>query len=84
MCCCFVQRRENIEAKISDPSELLLFGHVFLLMDVLASVTGLGKREFGALSVLFVVLKQPRRRRCNSEETLFGLDRSLDRSQLIL
>ena len=38
---------------------------LFSLLDVLASVIGLGKRELGALSCA-VFLKQPRGRRCNS------------------
>ena len=51
-----------------------LFGHAFLL-DVLASVIGLGKREFEALScAIFVVLKQPGGWRCNSEDDIILIE----------
>ena len=47
LCFCFVQRREIMEVNVLVSQSFVLLGIVFLL-DVLASVFGLGKRELGA------------------------------------
>ena len=63
---------ESYNLKFQIPRSFFLFEHVFLL-DVLASIIDLGKREFGALSVLFCCVEAARR-----EATLFLIDGLLE------
>ena len=74
LCFCFGQRRESIEAKISDPSELLSVRTCFL---VGCSGFGyrLGQAKIRGIALLcFVVLKQPGGRRCNSEDVFILIE----------
>ena len=74
LCFCFVQRRESMEAKISDPSELLSVRTCFLVGCIGFSFR-LGQARARSIVLLcFVVLKQPGGRRCNSEDVIILIE----------
>jgi len=77
LCFCFVQRREIIEAKISDPSELRT---IRICSFVGGSGFGyrLGQARIRSIVLCyFVVLKQPGGRRCNSEDDMILIEYDL-------